>query len=107
MRGLLLMVAAGVLGMLLAGQAEAARWTYPGDIASHLANGHGVSAAGMTRGQAEALHDRLHEQARGSGGAAWSGARGAAKAWIPARRPVTDNGVRGFLRGGVFGRRGR
>ena len=35
-------------------------WTYPGDIASHLANGHGVSSAGMTTAQAVAMHDSLH-----------------------------------------------
>lgn len=101
MRGLLLLVAAGVLGLALAGDAQAARWTYPGDIASHLANGHGVSAAGMSRAQAEALHDRLHEQ-----GARGMTSRGAARAYSPTRRPVLQR--RGFFRGGgFFGRRGR
>lgn len=78
MKGLLLVVAAGVLGLVVNGDAwgqcpagmvcptrSVAHWTYPGDIASHLANGHGVSAAGMSREQAETLHDRLHQQARG------------------------------------------
>jgi len=39
---------------------NSATWTYPGDIQSHLASGHGVSSAGMTTAQAVALHDSLH-----------------------------------------------
>lgn len=35
-------------------------WAYPGEIRTHLAASHGVSAAGMTRAQAEALYDSLH-----------------------------------------------
>lgn len=42
-------------------------WTYPGEIHSHLATGHGVNSAGMTRAQAEAEHDRLHNAERGYG----------------------------------------
>ena len=41
-------------------------WTYPGDIYSHIAGSHGVSAAGMSRDEAESLHDRLHESSRQS-----------------------------------------
>jgi len=36
-------------------------WSYPGDIATHLAESHGVSAAGMSHEQALTLHDQLHE----------------------------------------------
>lgn len=36
-------------------------WSYPGEIRSHLATDHGVDATGMTRDQAESLHDQLHE----------------------------------------------
>jgi len=36
------------------------RWTYPGDIASHLAGTHGQSVAGMSVPEMEALHDSLH-----------------------------------------------
>lgn len=39
---------------------SANHWTYPGEIRSHLAASHGVNANGMTRAQAEALHDGLH-----------------------------------------------
>ena len=39
---------------------SATRWTYPGEIRSHLASTHGVNAAGMSTAQAEALHDQLH-----------------------------------------------
>lgn len=35
-------------------------WTYPGDITSHLASGHGVSGAGMSHAQQVALHNQLH-----------------------------------------------
>jgi len=38
------------------------RWSYPGDLASHLQTVHGVSeAATLTQDQREALHDALHE----------------------------------------------
>ena len=38
------------------------RWTYPGDLASHLQSVHGVSeAATLTQDQREAAHDALHE----------------------------------------------
>lgn len=98
MRDLILLLAAIVLGLVLAGDAEAARWTYPGDIASHLANGHGVIATGMSREQAEALHDRLHDQGQ---------TRNLVRpnTWQYRSRPVMANGIRGVLRGGVFGRR--
>ena len=37
-------------------------WTYPGDIRSHLATGHGnVNTAGMSQDEMETLHDSLHE----------------------------------------------
>jgi thiol-disulfide isomerase/thioredoxin len=42
-----------------------ARWTYPGpSIQAHLQTSHGVNAAGMSRAEAEALHDSLHEGKR-------------------------------------------
>ena len=41
------------------------RWTYPGEIRQHLASGHGVNASGMSREQAESLHDSLHNAQRG------------------------------------------
>jgi hypothetical protein len=60
---------------LLFGQAASAQshWTFPGDIYSHLANGHGQSAAGLTREQAMRLHDNLHNAAKSSryGQRAW------------------------------------
>lgn len=40
-------------------------WTYPGEIRSHLANDHGISAAGMSTAQAEELHDQLHNGTAG------------------------------------------
>lgn len=46
--------------------APRAHWSYPGDIASHLATGHGQATAGMTREQMLDLHDALPEQARGT-----------------------------------------
>lgn len=54
-------------GQFASGQfARRAQWTYPGEIHDHLASGHGFNAAGMSRAQAEAEHDRLHNAARGS-----------------------------------------
>ena len=46
--------------------ASSAHWTYPGDIHSHLRNGHGFDASGMTAEQAKTAHDRLHNAAKGS-----------------------------------------
>jgi len=40
---------------------SANHWTHPSDIATHLADTHGVSASGMSREQALTLHDQLHE----------------------------------------------
>ena len=41
------------------------QWTYSGDIASHLANGHGVSnTTRMTKDEMEAVHDSLHNKTR-------------------------------------------
>lgn len=48
-------------------RAAGPHWTYPGEIHNHLATGHGINAAGMTRQQAEAEHDRLHNAQRGYG----------------------------------------
>jgi hypothetical protein len=42
-------------------QSVGRHWTFPGDIASHLANGHGQSVAGLSREQMLNLHDSLHE----------------------------------------------
>ena len=39
-------------------------WTYPGEIRQHLASGHGVDASGMSREEAESLHDSLHNAER-------------------------------------------
>jgi hypothetical protein len=36
-------------------------WSYPGDIATHLATTHGRTVAGLTREQMLNLHDALHE----------------------------------------------
>lgn len=36
------------------------RWTWPGDLRTHLRNVHGVTES-LTQDQAEALHDALHE----------------------------------------------
>ena len=75
-------------------------WTYPGDIKSHLASGHGnVNTAGMTRDQMESLHDDLHE----------GRSRPAAR---PAVQPVASSGCPGGVcptssrsvqRTGIFG----
>jgi hypothetical protein len=40
-------------------------WSYPGEIRQHLASGHGVNASGMSREEAESLHDSLHNAERG------------------------------------------
>jgi hypothetical protein len=32
-------------------------WTYPGEIRQHLASGHGVNASGMSREEADSLHN--------------------------------------------------
>lgn len=40
-----------------------ARWTWPGDLRTHLLRTHGIgNAMSMTQDQAEALHDQLHER---------------------------------------------
>lgn len=39
-------------------------WTYPGDIQSHLAVGHGQQVSGMSQDEMESLHDSLHEGTR-------------------------------------------
>ena len=42
-------------------------WTWPGDLATHLARAHGVNPAGMSFEQMRALHDNLHNsQSRAS-----------------------------------------
>ncbi len=35
-------------------------WSYPGDLATHLAKSHNVSAVGLTRDEQLNLHDSLH-----------------------------------------------
>jgi hypothetical protein len=40
-------------------------WSYPGQLRVHLPQAHGVSVAGLSHAQQLALHDSLHEQARG------------------------------------------
>jgi hypothetical protein len=47
--------------LLFAGGASAHRWTYPGDLNSHLTQTHGVSTAGLSREQMLNLHDSIHE----------------------------------------------
>lgn len=67
MKNLTTLLIAFLLCMLLtAATASAQRWTYPGEIHSHLASGHGVNANGMTTEQAERLHDKLHNQQAGN-----------------------------------------
>lgn len=36
------------------------RWTWPGNLSSHLQGTHGVSTAGLSRAEQIELHDRLH-----------------------------------------------
>lgn len=36
------------------------RWTYPGDLISHLRSAHGVDAIGMSRGEMLQIHDDMH-----------------------------------------------
>lgn len=55
-----------VVRQSVASVSRSSHWSYPGDIGSHLASDHGVSAAGMSREQAESWHDRLHESVAGS-----------------------------------------
>lgn len=40
------------------------QWTYPGDIASHVATVHGISTAGKTKEQLEREHDAAHNGTR-------------------------------------------
>lgn len=63
----------------LAMQLSGPHWTYPGEIHNHLSTGHGVNAAGMSRAQAEAEHDRLHNAARQSRSQFTSGSGSVAK----------------------------
>lgn len=68
MKNLTTLLIAFLLCMLFtAATVSAQRWTYPGEIHSHLASGHGVNAQGMTTEQAERLHDSLHNANRSSG----------------------------------------
>lgn len=54
----------------LSGSASAAggRWSYPGDLRSHLMREHGASVQGLSRQQMLELHDALHEQRRAVSG---------------------------------------
>jgi hypothetical protein len=45
----------------LCGSAGAQSWTYPGDLRTHLEQGHGVSTAGLGRFELLNLHDSLHQ----------------------------------------------
>ena len=38
-----------------------ARWTWPGNLSSHLSSTHGIDTSGMSRAEMMALHDQLHE----------------------------------------------
>ena len=42
-------------------QSYGGHWSYPGDIATHMAREHGQSVAGLSREQMLNLHDALHE----------------------------------------------
>lgn len=37
------------------------RWTYPGDIATHMKQTHGVDISGMTQSELLRMHDNLHD----------------------------------------------
>lgn len=43
-----------------------ARWTYPGNISTHLSSTHGVDVSGMSVSDQLRLHDSMHEAERGS-----------------------------------------
>jgi hypothetical protein len=62
MRGVAIALALCFLG--LCSTAKAQSWTYPGDLRTHLEQGHGVSTAGMSRFELLNLHDSLHEANR-------------------------------------------
>ncbi len=103
MKQLLAIVASVVIAFALASYADAQsqHWTYPGEIHDHLATGHGFNAAGMSRAQAEAEHDRLHNAERGTqcnyAPAYRSQPSGYARSYQPARS-------RGIMRGRWFRR---
>jgi len=47
----------GLLGTYNQPDSYTSGMTYPGDIATHMANEHGISTAGMTKEQAERIYD--------------------------------------------------
>lgn len=53
-----------ILVVLLLANISNAHWTYPGDLATHLRQTHGIQTAGMSRQQMLYLHDSLHESTR-------------------------------------------
>ncbi len=71
MKNITTLLIAFLLCMLFtAATASAQRWTYPGNIYSHLQTGHGLTMhdlAGKSQAEAERLHDSLHNANRSSG----------------------------------------
>lgn len=53
-----------LLIVLLVCNISEAHWTYPGNLAVHLRQTHGVQTAGLTHQQMLYLHDSLHESTR-------------------------------------------
>lgn len=59
MRGVVIALVLCLFGFC--SNAKAQSWTYPGDLRTHLEQGHGVSTAGLSRIELLKLHDSLHE----------------------------------------------
>lgn len=79
-----------------------AHWTHPGDIHSHLRNGHGFDARGLSVEQAKSEHDRLHNAQRASG-ASYSHSHTSQRIrTVTMQHAHRSGGLLGF---GIFGRR--
>lgn len=59
MKSLLLILVLGFCGVVSAGSPPG-HWSFPGDIQSHLRNGHGISTAGMSYEEMLNTHDSIH-----------------------------------------------
>lgn len=77
------------------------RWTYPGDITTHLMTSHGYSRddlAGMTHGQMLTLHDRAHEGATSYVGLSLKGDGDNRRLYVPTPLRRADGERRGLPR---------
>ena len=90
MRGLIFSAAILLTSFAYAGNPPG-HWSFPGDIRSHLQQGHGIPTAGMSYEQMLNMHDHLHETGqpvRVQKRTIQQPAQHSIKRYQPTRRPV-------------------